>query len=216
MKKNHWLKILIIIIFSIICIYLLNLVINPINKVIDRPIDNNIVSAKQIEEYLASISSEIDKFAKNDLTIGYIEMKLDNTYKGKVAVTLSQADSKRPTVIQVHFDTNSSVLEKIQYIGKSSKLYPGVIHIENWVIDSTDAIIIAKNFFSSNEFTEKFRFDEILLNTYNDTLVDFTGNTEKLCIYITDNVNGIRYEAKLDPYSGNIISYSINKSILFF
>jgi hypothetical protein len=71
------------------------------------------------------------------------------------------------------------------------------MHLRDWKIDSTDALMIAEEFFSSNE---DFRYDEIWLHSY----VNYPDSWCRWWVFLTDRKNNVRYETAIDPYTGEM------------
>ena len=171
------------------------------------PIEKNVVTAKQIEQYLCDVIQKNDKLDQYDLVVGSIDMKIDAEHKGEITVIFVEKDNKKPRVVFAYLDTNEGVISKLQDYGRESKLYPGIINLREWSIDSTDAVLITKDFFK-NDYG--FRYDEIWIYTYNDYLADSSKGEERWLVYLTDKQNDIRYSTRIDPYSGEVISHSVN------
>ena len=174
--------------------------------VLDKPMDNNLVSAKQIGAYLNDEIQKIDKLGKYDLVIGSIDMKVNREHRGEVTVIFVEKDNKKPKVIFAYLDTDKGILNKFQDYGRESKLYPGIINLSDWKIDSVEAIKIAEEFFKDKE---GFEYDEIWIQTYSDALVDYSGGEEEWLVFLTDNKKSIRYYTRIDPYSGEVVVHSI-------
>ena len=169
--------------------------IQPINK----PIDSSVISAKQIEALLNGEIRKIKGLGKYDFVIGSINMDVNKEHKGKISATYveREKESEQSKLIIVELDTQEEILYTIKDWGKESKLYPGILNLPDWNIDSTEAVRIAEEFFATHE---GFRCDEIRLRS----LADFLGSTERWCVYLIDKERNIRYEADLDPYTGII------------
>ena len=176
-------------------------------KPLDKPIGSEVVSAKQIETYLINEIHQIDKFSKYNLMIGSVDMKIDSEHRGEVTVIFVEKDSQNPKVIFAYLDTQRGIFYKFQDMGRERKLYPGIIHLHEWGIDSVEAVRISEEFFCS---IKDFRYDEVWIKSYSDSLVDYVGNKERWDVYLTDTENNIRYETRINPYSGEVLVHSIN------
>jgi len=177
-------------------IYILNPTISL--EPLDKPIDPEIVSAKQIVEYLNNEIQQIDKFTKYDLTVGEVDMHLDAEHRGQVTVTFVEKENENTKVIFADLDTRRSIFHRFSDQGRESKLNPGIIYIQNWKIDSKDAVRIAEDYISARE---NFRYDEIWLISVSY----YRGNKEVWDVYLTNNNNDIRYNLTIDPYSGEVL-----------
>ena len=173
-------------------------------EVIDKPIDSSIISAKQVEAYLSNEIHYNKKLDKYNLKIGSIEMKIDDDHKGEVTVIFVQREIKRPKVVFAYLDTRKGIFNRFQDFGRESRLYPGIINLREWSIDSTDAVRITEEFFSDKD---GFRYDEIWLYSYNDSLADYSGSEEGWLVYLTDKINNIRYNTRINPYSGEVVTH---------
>jgi len=173
-------------------------------KPLNKPISVDIVSAKQIETHLNSEIEQIDKLKKYNLTIGSIDMHIDSENRGEVTVIFVEKDNVNSKVIFAHLDTCKGIFYGFEDYGRESKLYPGIIRLKEWKIDSTDAIRISEEFFSDNK---DFRYDEIWLisSSY------YMGSEETWNVYLTDKENNIRYEIRMNPYSGEVFFHNINE-----
>ena len=172
-------------------------------KPLDKAIDYDIVSAKQIEILLNDEIRQIEKLNKYDLTIGKINMKLDREHRGKISVTFVEKDNRiSPKIIIAELDTRERMLYTIQDWGRENKLNPGIIHLHDWKIDSIDAVRIAEEFFIANE---DFRYDEIWLHSYDN----FLNSWCRWWVFLTDKKNKVRYEISIDPYTGEVSSNNI-------
>ena len=172
-------------------------------KELNKPIIYEVVSAKQIETYLSSEIQKNDKLNKYDLIIGSINMIVDREHQGEVTVIFVEKDNKRSKVIYAYLDTHKGIFYKFQDAGRESKLYPGIIHLRDWKIDSIDAVRISEEFFSSNK---DFRYDEILIIT---TSIYDSNEEESWNIHLTDIKNKIRYVTSINPYSGEVVYHTI-------
>ena len=168
----------------------------------DKPIESHLVTAKQIGGYLLEEIERVDKLAKYELTVGAIDMKIDREHLGEVTVTFVEKNNDNSKVIFAYLDTWEGVFYKFEDYGRESKLYPGVIHLEDWMVDSTDAVRISEDFYNDNK---KFRYDSIWLKTFSN----YFGSVETWEVYLRDVENNVRYETSIDPYSGEVRSHSI-------
>ena len=207
--KNILLVTVCVIAIPIICIIGITAFYSIVNptislKPLDKPIGSEVVSAKQIETYLSNEVQRINKFSKYDLTIGSIDMKVDSEHRGEVTVIFVEKDNKNSKVIFAYLDTQKGMFYKFQDMGRESKLYPGIIHLQEWKIDSTEAVRISKEFFSTNK---DFRYDEIWIKSCSY----YSERNETLDVYLTDKENNIRYETRINPYSGEVLVHNIKK-----
>ena len=171
-------------------------------KDLNKSMDNDIVSAKQIEIYLNREIQGIENLKKYELIVGSIDMKVDNEHRGEVTVVLVEKDNKKSKVIYAYLDTRKHIFYKFQDAGRESKLYPGIIHLRDWEIDSTDAVRISEEFYSTNK---DFQYNEIWITT-----TSIYDNNNKLWnIYLTDIKSNIRYVTRIDPYSGEVVYNTI-------
>jgi len=191
---------------------LLNIIYSRIPfKELNEPMEYNVISAKQIEAYLVNEIHNIDNLDKYDLTIGSISMKLDKEHRGEVEVIFVERNSQNSKVIIANLDTQEGILYKFQDLGRESKLYPGVIDLQDWEIDSTDAVRIFEEFFCDDE---DFLYDEIRLYTYSDSLIDYQGKEEYWMVSLIDEEKNICYNIRINAYSGEITSHTIGNLII--
>lgn len=170
---------------------------------LNKSVEYNVVSAKQIEDYLSSELKGVEKFNKYDLTVGSVDMKLDKEHRGDVTVTFVEKDRTKSKIIYATLDTRKGVFYKFQDVGRQSKLYPGIVHLNEWKIDSTDAVRIMEYFYKNNK---AFRYDEIwiLSSSY------YLGAEETWNVYLTDRKNSVKYGTRINPYSGEVVVHTIN------
>jgi hypothetical protein len=187
-----------------------NAIMNPTISLetLNKPVDYNVISSKQIEEYLSDEIQKNEKLNKYDLAVGSIDMKIDREHRGEVTVIFVEKDNKKPKVIFGYMDTRIGILFKFQDMGRENKLYPGIIRLSEWKIDSTDSVRITEEFFST---IKDFRYDEIWLHSYSDSLVDYSGDEEMWIVYLTDKKNNIRYGTKINPYTGEVLVSTIDQ-----
>ena len=160
-----------------------------------------VVSAKQAETYVANELLQETKLAKYDLTIGAVEMKITNNHEGEIIVTFVENKKRNSKVIYAHLNTMERVFYGFEDYGKESKLYPGIIHFQDWSIDSTDAVRIVEEFFST---TADFRYDEIWLYTYNNYWGSPEDIDEGWNVFLIDKQNNIRYSAKISCITNEV------------
>lgn len=187
----------------VIATVVIGVIVDPTPTHLGKPIDSEIVSAKQIVEYL---SNEIQKdrffFKYDNLAVGKINMRLDIEHRGEVNVTfveINKNPKKIPNVIIADLDTRKNMFYRFSYYGREGKLYPGVIHIQNWKIDSKDAVRIAEDFVNSNKNSQ---YDRIWLLT--NTI--YKGNKETWEVLLTDSERGVSSSIRINPYSGEVLN----------
>jgi hypothetical protein len=158
------------------------------------------------------------KLEKYDLILGEIVMTLDREHRGEVTVAFAEKKIMQPKkifnpypkVILGNLDTRKGFFWGFEDCGRDSlKLNPGAIHLQDWNIDSTDAVKIAEEFFSS---TEGFRYDEVYLYTANTTGLEGNSNgEERWRVKLRDRKNEITYNLWIDVYTGEALSDNMQK-----
>jgi len=194
----------IVLVIATVVIVVIGVIVDPTPTHLGKPIDSEIVSAKQIVEYLNSnkIKQIHKRYRKHGLVVGKISMRLDIEHRGKVEVTfveINKNPKKIPNVIIADLDTRKNMFYRFSYYGREGKLYPGVIHIQNWKIDSKDAVRIAEDFVNSNKNSQ---YDRIWLLT--NTI--YKGNKETWEVFLTDSERGVSSSIRINPYSGEVLN----------
>jgi len=180
---------------------------NPIVLIdpVEQPIDNDFISAKQIEVLLNDEIQKIEKLNEYDLEIGSIEMELNADQRGGISVKYVEngKDGGESKVILAQLSTRTKILHSIQDLGRDGKNYPGgTIGLCDWIIDSTDALGISEEFFSDSQ---DFRYDEIRIKSCSY----YHGNEKTWDVFLTDKRNNIRYETRINPYTGEVVSHNV-------
>ena len=207
-------------IIKVIVLYVAGLIVSPIalfailftldsaltfNKTLNKPIEYEIVSAKQIESYLSDEIAQYRKVRKYNFSVGSIDMKIDKEHRGEALVIFVEKDHEKPILLFARLDTREMVFYKIEDYARESKLNPGIINFRDWIIDSTDALRLTEEFFSTDP---DFQYNRIWLNTYSNSFIWRQGDVEEWHVYLTDDENDIRYSTHINPYSGEITSHS--------
>ncbi len=203
MKK---LKIATSIIIMVLCLLFLSscsyeYIFKPYNE-INKDIPVNLTSCASMAEYARNI---VEKDCGKEFNIGSVDMKLDSDLKGKVEVTLVEKKQKKSLLVYVVLDTKNNKLLSFEYVRWHSKLDPGVIDIQNWEIDYTEAVEISKEFYSK---TDGFRFDSAHIQT-NNSFPSEDEDWEDWCMDLYDEQSVNRYYTRVDPYTGEITQHSI-------
>lgn len=113
-------------------------------KKINVAIPENIVNAKEIVKFVKPYVD--DYFKTSDYYAGKIFMTLNKDRRGKVEIWYKDKKKDRngvPNIITVEVNTNIRKIVRIIKQERNSKIEPGEINIDNWTIDSSDAIDIA-------------------------------------------------------------------------
>ncbi|MDR3000439.1 MAG: hypothetical protein LBU89_04155 [Fibromonadaceae bacterium] len=160
---------------------------------INKPISSEVVSAKQIVEYLNNEILQIDNYAKYDWKVGKIVMILDIEHRGKVTVRF--LEKEKGQVMFAYLDTRKKMFYKLSNHTEESNRYPRTINFQDWKIDSPDAVSISKDFLNTGK---GFRYDEIQL------IADYSYKEGKEIweVYLTDRKSDLRYYLGIDPYLG--------------
>ena len=205
MKK---LKILTSIIIVIFCVLILSsckyeYILKPYNE-INEDIPDNLTSSASMAEYARNI---VEKDFGKEFNVGSVYMILDSELKGEVRVTLVEKKQKKPLLVYVDFDTKNDKLLSFKYVSWHSKLYPGLINLQNWKIDYAEAIEISKEFYSE---TDGFRYDDVLIETI-DSFPATDEDWEDWSVAFRDYQSKRNYNTHIDPYTGEILNHGIGK-----
>lgn len=138
--------------------------------------------------------------------IGEIIMELDNNLKGSVEIWYKD-DRKNaegvPNIITLEINTKSKKVVRIIEQERNSKIVPGNININKWLIDSEEAINIAKQQLNS---VREFKFSSAYI-TANDIYLD---GKETWNIVFFNNINKKSYHFRINPYTGKKYNKEIN------
>jgi hypothetical protein len=167
---------------------------------VNKPVDSEVISAKQIAEYVNNEILRINKFAEYDLAVGEIDMRLDIEHRGKVTVRFYE--SKNWNIVFADLDTRKGKFHKFSiHTNEANRYGEGTIHPQNWTIDSPDAVRISEELFNDND---NFRYDKIQLITNSYSWKAYSWN-----VYLIDKQNNICYESKINLYSGEVLSRNV-------
>lgn len=153
-------------------------------------------------------NDKLGKLGKYDLILGSIEMEIDREHRGEVEVEFAEQNSDNPKIFKAALNTREGMLYEFTDWGRESKLYPGIIHLQNWNIDSTDAVRISEEFFRAEK---DFRYDKIGLRSSDNFSIGDVANPERWSVYLSDYKNKIRYKAEIYAYTGEVLYHSIQK-----
>lgn len=113
-------------------------------KKIDASIPEDVVSAKEL---IKLAKPYIDNYLKtSDYYVGKVSMALDKNQRGQVEIWYKDKERDKngvPNIITVKIDTSTKKIIRIVKQERNTKIEPGIIHIDNWSIDSPKAIDIA-------------------------------------------------------------------------
>ncbi|MFC3800870.1 hypothetical protein [Cohnella sp. GCM10012308] len=158
------------------------------------PDDMNPYSGIALSEFSASY---VEKYWNNrKFHLGKIRMELDDDLKGMVYAEFADSMNGAPSVVEIAIDTIGMKVVQLSELGKGSKIDPGMIHIENWKVDSQEAILLAKE-----EITKKYhisRIDSIHVDTNNASI----SKRDSWSIVVSSNAG--RYFAYIDVLSKDI------------
>lgn len=141
-------------------------------------------SAKEVSSLLELHKQEIDDFAKCEMFLGQIQIE---SCKGKTTIEAwySTGSVDNPLVFAVKLDSESKDTAVVHYVGKHTKLYPGVIDLDKYVIDSDEAVTIAEK--ELNQRYEDFKYDRVIAHTSEDIVNNCWSvlfiNSEEQCNY---------------------------------
>lgn len=145
------------------------------------PIANN-----KISQYLDS----------NKYYLARIKMDLNKEHRGAVEFTFIQDESK---IGYIRFDTKENKIVEIERRSYDSKLDDGRINIENWKIDSIQAIKIAEEYFSH---IKEFNYKDVILNAR-------SYKSEHWSILLRDT--NTYYDLKIEAITGEVIYSNVRK-----
>jgi hypothetical protein len=151
-------------------------------------------------EKLIDIADQVvsDYWKGKNYYVGEVIMEVNRQHEGKVRIRYAdESKDYNRHVIEVIFDTLNNKLEKIKYLGSDSKVDPGILLIDEWSVNSNEALEIALGIYGDKEDN----FDSIYLKT---------NNLRNYWVVLLFK-NNIRYFVEVDPYSGEIISHGKQK-----
>ena len=149
---------------------------------------------------MISISKEQieNTFDVKNLYVGNITMYLDEKHRGEVIITF--ADEKEDLVRYLaRFNTAEHVFNNIEYCSNGSKLDSAPISVDEWKIDSTEAIAISANAFAEED---NFKYDKV----YVTSSMRFYDSKEFWNVHFTNSNMKIVYDVRIDVYTGDIAS----------
>ncbi|MGA8942583.1 MAG: hypothetical protein WB502_07665, partial [Thermoactinomyces sp.] len=143
-----------------LALFLFNLLLGG-RKTLNENIPDNKNSAKELVKIAAPYVQEY--WDDRKYYIGEIIMELNNNQEGKVEIWYKddrgEGSEEVPNILTVSFDTKKNKILEIIEQPRDSKIEPGKINIEDWPIDSNEAIQIAKDTFKNDKdfnFTSAF------------------------------------------------------------
>lgn len=167
-------------------------------KTINANISSNTLSAQDL---ICEAKPYVNSYWRNKkYFVGEIFMKLDSNLEGEVIIWYKDDIKDRngvPNIITLDIDTKKKKIISITKQERNTKIEPGKINIENWAVDSDEAVEIAKQAFKD---TEDFDFTKVFLNANN--LYGDAIETWDLSFY--NEKNNKAYVLKIDAYSGEI------------
>lgn len=173
-------------------------------KIINENIPDDKNSAKELVKIAAPYVQEY--LGDRKYYVGEITMELNNNHEGKVEIWYKddrgEGSEEVPNILTVEMDTRKNEILKVVEQPRDSKLEPGNIHIENWKIDSDEAMQIAKNAFKNDKdfnFTSAFIIgNDLLLN-----------GVESWGVNLFNEKNLKSYHLKIDAYTGKVLRKEI-------
>ncbi|MDI4649594.1 hypothetical protein [Cohnella hashimotonis] len=140
---------------------------------------------------LAQISSPyVEKYwNSNKFHLGHIHMKLNSEMRGMIYAEFADSMNGSPKVVEVSIDTINMKVVKLSYLGKGSKIDPGAISINDWKVDSQEAIMLAKDsIFKEFDISTIDSIDVTTNNnsiSYNDSWnIVITSDTKRYFAYV--------------------------------
>lgn len=198
MEKKMPVFIVISVVLSMLLAYYLYYA-NTLNLPEAKQMDENVISAKQLNEYLLNELQQRGLLEKYDLIMGSIHMTLTPEHLGEISVTFVEKDKEKPRIITANLNTQEGVFYGTEDYQYESKLNPGIIHISEWKIDSIDAVKIAEEFF---DLRPEFRYDSIYIFTRGNRFEEVSH--EIWDVNFRDEENYIQYSVFVDPYTGEL------------
>lgn len=173
-------------------------------EIIDEDIPSDMINAKEL---VIASKPYVEKYWNNrDYHIGEISMQLDSNYEGEVEIWYKDNEKNKnnvPNLITVNINTKENKIDRIISQERDTKIVPGEIDIENWNIDSTDAIDIATKQIKKSD--SNFTFDYIYINGNNN----YRDGVEVWNITLFNTITGKAYITKIDVYTGEIYRFEL-------
>lgn len=198
------LKIFIIIIIGLLIVPMISLIYyfnSGKNVSINEDIPDKKISAKDLVELAKPY---VDKyFQEKDYYIGEINMDLDKNLEGVVQIWYKekqQNHKKVPNIVTIEIDTkNKRILSIIDQVD-DSKIEPGIINIEEWSIDSSDAIELAKKIYKNYN---DFDFTTVYLS--GTQILENGPEKWKIGFFNQDTLKAFTID--IDPYTGKVYDF---------
>jgi hypothetical protein len=150
-----------ILIIGMLC-FLLTGCANP--KQINETIPADVNTAREVVQVVAPYVQ--DYWDGEGYHLGSIEMVDQNAeQQGEVRLTYAdESDPDAPEVIEVVADTAQHKIVQIQKLGASSKIDPGKIAFDQWKLDSSEALEVAK---TAVGYSADFKPNSLSITTIN-------------------------------------------------
>jgi hypothetical protein len=137
--------------------------------------------------------------------IGKVSMDLNSNHEGLIEIWYKDDYKDKngaPNIITVEIDTQKKKILRIIKQERNTKLDPGIINIEDWSIDSNDAVDIARNAFRD---VRDFDFTLVYLSGNNFA----KGGRETWDVSLINEKNNNAYYLEIDAYSGEVYKKEI-------
>ncbi|NDI37232.1 hypothetical protein [Chengkuizengella sediminis] len=174
-------------------------------QTLDIDLSDNMKTAKQLIEEIEPYVEEY--WGTQDYHIGQISMLLDNNHRGEVRITYADdSSSVAPNLVEVLIDTEEQKIIQLQKLPSDSKLYPGEISFDKWIIDSYEAVEMTKELFENESM--KINYDVAFIGT----ISNYKGSSisrEIWSVNLTSLEEDKTYRSKIDPKTGGIIDFEV-------
>lgn len=165
-------------------------------------LDKENISAKNICKFLTEEFEEKKEWrGYRKLRAGEIRINIDESSHETIEIIFMELLKSNPAVIVATIDNFKEPIASINEIGRDSKLWPGLININDWRIDSDDALRIGKAYV----LKENFSFDEVLIHGNSSGFLE----GDQWSLRFWDNKTKTSCYIRIDPYDGEIIGASI-------
>jgi hypothetical protein len=167
-------------------------------KELNQEIPSEIVTAKEITKITDKIIK--DEWGDKEFYLSEVTMYLDENHRGSLSLIYAdglEIKTTVPNMLKVQVNTNKHKVVRQKRLTRDSKLYPGVIAFDDWMIDSIDAYNLTLELFK-----EVDTFDRAIISS----TPSFEGDSEDWSVILWKDKT--RYSCFINSYTGKVISYN--------